>query len=129
MLDTNTSSYIIKGNIPAVRERLQSVPIEQVCISAVTQGELLFGVAKRPDMPRLGTIVNEFLLRVDILPWDSTAAECYGELRASLERVGRPLANLDMMIAAHAKAVAIRLITSDKAFQQVDGLLLADWAM
>lgn len=128
MLDTNTVSCIIKGTLPVVREKLVTIPMAQVCISAVTQGELLFGVAKRPDALRLRTAVHEFLLRVDILPWDSDAAECYGELRANLERLDKPLGNLDMMIAAHAKAANVVLVTNDQAFQQVDQLQLVDWS-
>jgi predicted nucleic acid-binding protein len=73
LLDTNTVSYIILGNIPAVRRRLVRVPMALVFISAVTEGELRFGVARRPGVTKLEQIVEEFLLRVTILPWDSGA--------------------------------------------------------
>lgn len=127
MLDTNTVSHIIKGTAPAVRERLVGVPMAQVCISAVTEAELRFGVAKRPDSPRLRTAVHEFLLRLDSLPWESAAAEQYGDLRAALERAGKPLGNLDTLIAAHALAVGAVLVTNDQAFRQVEGLQVEDW--
>lgn len=129
MLDTNTVSHIIKGSIPSVREHLVAVPMAQVCISAITQGELVFGVAKRPELPRLREAVHEFLLRVDVLPWDGVVADCYGELRAALERVGKPLGNLDMLIAAHAVAVGAVLVTNDQAFRQVRGLEVVDWTV
>lgn len=128
MLDTNTVSHIIKGTYPSVREKLVKTPMSQICISAVTQGELLFGLAKRPDATRLREVVHEFLLRVDILPWDSSAAGCYGELRATLERIGKPLGNLDMMIAAHAQAANTILVSNDQAFQQVESLQTVDWS-
>lgn len=64
LLDTNTASYIIKGNKPGVRERLVKVPMSEVAISAVTEAELRFGVARRPDAARLKIAVEEFLLRV-----------------------------------------------------------------
>lgn len=128
MLDTNMVSHIIKGTHQSVREKLQKTPMSQMCISAVTQGELLFGLAKRPDATRLRDVVQAFLLRVDILPWDSPAAECYGELRATLERIGKPLGNLDMMIAAHAKATDAVLVSNDQAFWQVDNLKIIDWS-
>lgn len=127
MLDTHAASQIIKGAVGALRERLLAVPMARVCISAVSEAELRFGVAKRPDAPKLRTAVHEFLLRVDILPWDSAAAECYGELRAALERAGKPLGNLDTLIAAHAIAVGAVLVTNDQAFRQVAGLQVADW--
>ena len=62
LLDTNTASYIIRGSIPAVERRLVKVPIAQIAISAVTEGELRYGVARRPDATRLQTVVDEFLL-------------------------------------------------------------------
>jgi len=104
LLDTNTCSYIMKGNIPAVRQHLAHVPIAQVFISSVTEAELRFGVARRPQAANLQQVVDEFLLRVTVLPWDSKAAQEYGLLRAALERSGQPIGNLDLMIAAHALA-------------------------
>ena len=127
MLDTSTASYIIKNNIPAVRRRLVRVPMEQIAISAVTEGELRFGVARRPDATRLQSIVEEFLLHVTILPWDSDAAQQYGQLRATLERDGQPMGNLDTMIGAHAMAAGAVLVTHDQAFSRVKKLKVEDW--
>lgn len=127
MLDTNTASYIIKGNVPAVRRRLVRVPMEQLAISAVTEGELRYGVARLPDATRLQRVVDEFLLRVTILPWDSDAAQHYGLLRAELEREGRPMGNLDTMIGAHALAAGAVLVTNDHAFSRIKKLKLEDW--
>ena len=70
LLDTNTASYVIKGNFPRVRQRLLKVPMAEVGISAVTEAELRFGVARKPEAVRLKTVVEEFLLRVETLPWD-----------------------------------------------------------
>ena len=69
LLDTNSASYIIKGNVPRVRERLLKVPMSQVLISAVTEAELLFGAARKREAVRLKTAIDEFLLRADSLPW------------------------------------------------------------
>lgn len=128
LLDTNMASYVIKGNIPRVRQRLVKVPMAQVAISAVTEAELRFGVARRPEAARLETAVEEFLLRVDSLPWDSAAARNYARVRAALERVGKPMGNLDMMIAAHALAVQAVLVTSDRVFRRVEQLKIQDWS-
>jgi len=127
LLDTNTASYIIKGNIPRVRERLLKVPMAQVAISAVTEAELRFGVVRRPDAAQLKIAVGEFLLRVESLPWDSEAAQQYASVRAALERAGEPLGNLDMMIAAHALAAQAVLVTSDRALRRVKHLNTEDW--
>jgi tRNA(fMet)-specific endonuclease VapC len=127
LLDTNTASYVIKGNIPRVRENLVKVPMSQVCISAVTEAELRFGVARKAGATRLNTAVEEFLLRVGSLPWDSDAARQYARVRAALERDGKPMGNLDMMIAAHALAAQAVLVTHDRVFRQVKLLKIEDW--
>jgi tRNA(fMet)-specific endonuclease VapC len=127
LLDTNTASYVIKGNLPAVRRRLSRHPMSHVAISSVTEGELSFGVARKPDAVRLRVIVDEFLLRVTILPWDSLAARQYGGLRAGLERNGEPMGSLDMMIGAHALATGLILVTNDRAFSRIRGLKTQDW--
>ena len=129
MLDTNTASYIIKGNIPAVRRKLARIPMAQICISSVTEGELRYGVARTPGATSLQQIVEEFLLRVTILPWNSEAAMEYGFLRADLERTGQPMGNLDLMIAAHAIAAGAVLVTNDRAFSRVKKLKVEDWTV
>jgi tRNA(fMet)-specific endonuclease VapC len=127
LLDTNIASYVIKG-VPAVQHRIERLPMAQIAISAVTEGELLYGVARRPEATRLHAIVNEFLLRVSIQPWDSNVARHYGALRASLEGQGRPIGNLDMMIGAHALALGAVLVTNDQAFSRIKGLKIENWA-
>jgi len=127
LLDTNIASYVIKGNIPAVRRRIVQVPMAQLAVSAVTEGELRYGAARRPDAARLRTIVDEFLLRMTILPWDSEAAQHYGQIRAALERKGQPMGNLDTMIGAHALALGAVLVTNDRAFTRIRELKVEDW--
>lgn len=90
MLDTNTVSHLIKAH-PAVARRVVATPIAFLCVSAITNGELLLGLAKRPDTKRLHLAVGELLRRVDVLPWDSAIAEHYGTVRADMERQGKIL--------------------------------------
>jgi tRNA(fMet)-specific endonuclease VapC len=128
MLDTNTASYIIKGEPAVVREYLLKVPMASVCISSITQAELLRGVARKPEAKRLPIAVKEFLIRVEIMPWDSDAAEAYAKLRTSCESEGTPLGTMDMLIAAHSVAVGATLVTNDQAFYRIKHhLLLEDW--
>ena len=128
LLDTNTASYVIKGNFPRVRERLLKVPMAEVGISVVTEAELRFGVARRPEAANLKRVVEEFLLRVEVLPWDSEAAHCYARIRAALEEEGEPMGNLDLMIAAQAVAAQAMLVTHDHVFRRVKGLKVEDWS-
>jgi tRNA(fMet)-specific endonuclease VapC len=127
LLDTNIASCIIKGNSPAVDHRLVKVPMEQLAISAVTEGELRFGAARLPQALRLHAMIEGFFLRVAVLPWDSDGARQYGHLRATLEREGQPMGNLDVMIAAHALAAGAVLVTSDPAFTRIKRLKIEDW--
>ena len=127
LLDTNTVSYAIKGNVPSVRERLQKAPVSDVAISVITEAELRFGVAKYPEATRLKVIVEEFLSFVDIHPWDSDAARQYATVRAAVEMAGRPMGNLDIMIAAHAMALGAVLVSGDRVFRRVKGLRIEDW--
>lgn len=127
LLDTNTVSYVIKGNFPRVRERLLKVPMAEVGISVITEAELRFGLARRPEASKLKIAVEEFLLRVEILPWDSDAARHYAAVRADLEDEGEPIGNLDLMIAAQALAAEGVLVTHDRVFRRVKGLKIEDW--
>jgi tRNA(fMet)-specific endonuclease VapC len=127
LLDTNIASCIIKGNSPAVDRRLVKAPMAQLAISAVTEGELRFGVARLPHAARLHVMIEDFFLRVAILPWDSDAARQYGQLRATLEREDQTMGNLDAMIAAHALAVSAVLVTNDHAFARIKKLKVEDW--
>ena len=128
MLDTNTVSLLLRQH-PAVLRRVTAAPMAALCISAITEGELLFGLAKRPAARRLHAAVREFLRRVEVLPWETAAAERYGTLRAGLERAGKVLGPLDLLIAAHALDRQAVLVTNDRAFGMVEHLGLADWSV
>jgi tRNA(fMet)-specific endonuclease VapC len=128
MLDTNTVSHIIKNTMPHIHDHLEAVPMTSLCISAITEAEIQYGLAKKPEAKTLHQLVKEFLQRVDVLPWDSEVAEHYGKFRAEIEKQGRSLSNLDLLIAAHASAVNATLVISDKAFSQVKSLHLCDWS-
>ncbi len=135
LLDTNIASHIIKGDLH-VREQLVQVPMHSVFVSVVTQAELLYGVAKRGHPKGLTKLIDEFLVRVEVLPWTPEVAAVYAVVRASCEAAGTPLASMDMMIAAHAIAFQQEaagrkdtsvLVTRDRAFSRIPGLLIEDW--
>jgi len=126
LLDTNTVSHLLRKH-PVVARRVVQTPITALCISAITQGELLFGLARRPAATALHTAVWEFLRRVDVLPWDTSAAQAYGAARAAAQREGRVLAPLDLLIGAHALSLEAVLVTNDRAFGQLAGLSVEDW--
>lgn len=128
LLDTNIVSHVIKGTSAAAQQRLQQVPMTALAISAVTLGEMQYGLAKCGHPPGLTQLIHEFLLRVDVLPWDAHTATCYGDLRSRCQASGITLGALDMMIAAHAVAADCTLVSDDRAFARIPGgLLLDNW--
>ena len=129
MLDTNVASAIIRGAASDVlRTRLRAHPPGSVCVSAITEAELRYGLAKRPEAAALAVAVEAFLRHVEILAWDHACAAAYGQLRAALETAGTPLGALDTLIAAHALAAGYTLATRDQAFRHVPRLHIDDWS-
>lgn len=127
LLDTNTASFIIRGGPPQLMTRLRAQPVTAIGISAITEAELLYGLARKPSATALATAVAAFLRHVQTLPWDSEAAISYGSLRAALEYAGTPLGGMDMLIAAHTLALDATLVTNDHAFRRVPSLRVEDW--
>jgi tRNA(fMet)-specific endonuclease VapC len=129
LLDTNTVSYIANDRSPAARRHLRDLAIHsRVAVSAITQGELLYGLARKPDAVKIHMAVHVVLAKVEILPWDSHEARTYGDFRAQISALGKTLTPLDTLIAAHAIATNAILVTHDKAFSQIDGLAVVNWA-
>jgi tRNA(fMet)-specific endonuclease VapC len=127
LLDTNVVSYFVRGTSAAVRNHLLHTPIESMAVSAVTEAELLFWIARRPGDARTRVSVQDFLGRVTSLAWDTRAARVYAAVREEQRRKGRPLATEDLMIASHALSLGLTLVTNDSAFSFVDGLKMEDW--
>jgi tRNA(fMet)-specific endonuclease VapC len=130
LLDTNVISYIIKGRSPQARARLAALSVEEIAgISAITEGELLYGLAKAGSSQDRQRAIAWFVWRLKVHPWGSEAAAAYGVLRAKQEALGKTLGPLDMQIAAHALSLGATLVTSDQAFRNVDGLAgVENWA-
>lgn len=118
LLDTNTVSYIVKDQSVRASRRLKQVSVEHdVCISVMTEAEIRFGLARGKLAAAIHETVELFLSKIDILAWDSAAARAYAKARATLERAGKPLANMDLLIAAHAAALGAVLVTNDHTLQ------------
>jgi tRNA(fMet)-specific endonuclease VapC len=130
MLDTNTATYILRGRSSAARLSMtESLVNGRVAISAVTQADILFGLENKPGASRLRVAVEAFLHGVEVLAWDTHAAVSYARLRTRLQRAGKTLAALDMLIAAHAQSAGAVLVTHDQAFSQASPMIdVVDWA-
>jgi tRNA(fMet)-specific endonuclease VapC len=126
MLDTDICSYIIKNQ----RELANAFTAHQndnICISAITYAELLYGV-KNSRSSRVETEVKRFFPLVAVVDWSEAAARQYAEIKDFLKRNGSPIGNMDMLIAASAIAINAPIVTNNKKhFHLVPNLILADW--
>ena len=128
MLDTNICIYAIKHKPERVLLRLQEHDPSEICISSVTYAELVRGVEKSQAIERNRVSLALLLANIEIMNFDALAAESYGKIRADLERAGKPIGPLDMMIAGHAKALGYVVVTNNtKEFERVEGLKFENW--
>ena len=129
LLDTNIVIYTIKNRPAQVKKRF----IEhegRMAISTVTLGELVYGAEKSQHVEQNLNDIEAMLARLELLPFDSSAAYHFGQIRASLYRMGKPIGAYDMMLAGQARASGLTLITNNlKEFERVPGLLLEDWSI
>jgi len=127
MLDTDTVSLYLRNN-GSVVSRLAAHKPSEVCLSSITLGELRFGAEKRRSK-RLHGIIDTFAAAVAVLPFDAAAAAMFGKVRAHLESKGTPIGTLDTLIAAHALALELALVTNNtRHFSRVRGLRTENWA-
>lgn len=130
MLDTNICIYVIKHKPAQVFKRLQRHDPSEICISSVTYSELVYGVEKSQAVEKNRLALAMFLSNIEILDYDRKAAEEYGIIRADLERSGTPIGSLDMMIAAHARANGLTVVTNnEKEFNRVSKLKVENWVV
>lgn len=128
MLDTNICVELIRGRATRVFERLRQHGVDDVSISGITLAELQYGVAKSARPARNALLLVAFCAPLAIVPFDNVAAETYGDVRAELERAGTPIGPLDTLIAAHAKALGMTLVTdNEREFKRVIGLRVENW--
>ena len=130
MLDTDTCSYIMKRSHPLVLKRLQSVPVDDVCMSVVTEAELLYGVELSPRREQDAAALAAFLPYVEAVALEEDAALHYAQIRADLKRRGKMIGANDLFIAAHARALDLTLVTNNVAeFERVGDLRLENWTL
>ena len=129
MLDTNICIYAIKHKPEKVFQKLQEVEPEDVCVSSVTYAELVHGVEKSAAVDKNRLALFVLLANIEILNFDVDVADCYGKIRADLEKKGTPIGPLDMMIAGHAMSMGYTVVTNNvKEFSGVPNLKIDNWA-
>lgn len=128
MLDTNICIYAMKNKPEKVLQRLKEEINEGVCISSITLAELEYGMKHSSNPAKNEQALLRFLVPLSVLPFGAAAASEYGEIRAFLQKQGVPIGPLDMLIAGHAKAEEITLVTNNvREFERVPLLELENW--
>ena len=128
LLDTNICIYAINGRHPALTDKLFAIHPDEICVSAVTVGELAYGAAKSNWGDRTRHIMNGFLSNFTVLPFVEQDALIFGELRARLALQGTPIGAYDVMIAAQGLARNLIVVTHNtKEFSRISGLQIEDW--
>lgn len=131
MIDTDIASYLIKATHPSVDARFAATDPARICISAVTQSELLFGLKGLHPAHRLQLNVQQYLRNTAILAWGERAAEIHADIRYQLFSTGRAIGEMDLMIAAHAIALGAVLVTNNtRHFERLAPVLTTEnWAV
>lgn len=128
MLDTNICIYCIKKKPPEVINKFLQYNPEDICISSITYAELIHGIQKSQAVEKNRVALALFLSPIQILDFDTEAAEVYGKIRADLEKKGTPIDPMDMLIAGHAQAKNLILVTNNtREFNRVNDLIVEDW--
>ena len=128
-LDTNICSYILRRHPANMIERFAALDSKQLWLSAVVAAELRFGAAKLAS-PRFSAAVEAWLIGFDVRPWPVEATHHYAQIRAALERAGKPVGAMDMLIAAHAMAEDSVIVTNNaREFHRIPGLAVEEWAI
>ena len=129
MLDTDTCSYAIKLKQPTLLAKIQTgLENDTLAISVVTRAELLYGLALVPQATSLKKAVLAFLDYIPCLEWPVPAADYYAKSRCEQKLSGKPIGYMDTLIAAHAVAENLILVTHNtKHFEQIEGLKMEDW--
>ena len=128
LLDTDTCIYVINDRPKEVLRRFQEHDVGDIGVSSITAAELAFGVEKSGS-DRNRVALEAFFLSLDVAPFDAAAASAYGRIRADLERAGKPIGPLDLLIAAHAAALGVTLVTNNiREFGRVKGVSVVNWA-
>jgi len=129
LLDTNMCIFLMKGNADVLNHYI----VKKECgltISSITVAELYYGVFNSAYVEKNGTNLANFLIGLNVIDFDSGAAIEYGKICTTLRKRGTPIGQMDMLIAAQAKAYNLTLVTTNiNEFNRIEGLLLEDWLM
>jgi tRNA(fMet)-specific endonuclease VapC len=128
LLDTNVCVDYLTGRYPSVRSRLQAESPADVCTSSIVAAELRYGADRSRKPAANHAALDRLFAALNTADFDSVAARAYGRIRATLERAGGPIGPNDMLIAAHALALDLVLVSDNEGeMARVDDLIVVNW--
>jgi len=128
LLDTNICIYIIKKKPEKVWDKFQVLSFGEIGISSITVAELEYGVYKSQQINKNKSALEQFLLPLEIITFEQKSAAIYGRIRSNLEKQGRVMGSMDMLIAAQALALNFILVTNNvKEFARIPELVIENW--
>jgi tRNA(fMet)-specific endonuclease VapC len=128
MLDSDICIDVMRERSPAIRSRLERTNRQEIAVSSIVAAELWTGVSMSAQPDRSRAAVRAFLAYVMVLDWPAEAAPTYGDIRARLEKSGKSIGALDLLIAAHAIHEKATLVTRNLSeFRRVTGLRVESW--
>ena len=126
--DTNAWIRFLNPGENQVKERLDALHVDSIFVCAVVKAELYYGAMKSRQRKDNLALLSDVFRRIRSLPFDDLAAYHCGEVRAALDRAGRPIGPYDLQIAAIALAHDLTVVTHNTdEFARVPGLKLEDW--
>lgn len=128
LLDTNLCIIYLKGKNLDLKQKLESVAIQEIAVCSIVKAELCFGAMKSANPERNFALQQAFLDQFVSLPFDDLATTTFGVIRSQLEIKGTPIGAYDLQIAAIALANNLTLVTHNtQEFRRVEGLQVEDW--
>ena len=127
LLDTNICIYALKLERPVLR-KLQEHGSAQIAISSLVAAELAYGVENSQKVESNRSVLEDFLQELPVLPWPEAAMWHYARHRKKLKALGTPIGEMDLLIACHAVAADMTLVTNNtREFERIEGLKLENW--
>lgn len=128
LLDTDTCIFCQRERPPEVKQRLEEAGLDAVYLSVITSYELRYGAEKHPSPIKARANLRAFMHPFRVLPWTEECAAEAARIRAALEKRGAMIGGYDVLIAAHAKALGMTVVTNNvREFSRVDGLKVENW--
>jgi len=128
LLDTDIVIYWLKNKYPKINKKIKRIDDESIFISSISVAELYFGAFNSARPGENKQLINELLEKINVVHFDESAAECFGEIKYLLKSKGNIISDSDLFIAAAAISNNLVLVTNnERHFKRIDNLEITNW--